>query len=445
MDRQIVYPGGVPLDTDLLNAGRNTKKGLGRLAFLLFGEVSAAQGFTIALSSTDMTATIGEGTVLATGPIDQAAIGGLGGGLDAVTDTVVNQYDSWGDQTVTLSADTTTTIWAVCSEMDANDTVLPFYNSENPSQTLAGSANDGTDLPTQRQSRVQIVAATTEPVAPSGGVVVALYTIAVPTTATSLSGLTATPQAAFYPTIPELMRGRFLSEEVITVSATYTPSRWAKTLRVRMVGGGGSGAGALGQTTDKQMVSCGGCGGSGGYMEFLVDVAKVSWPQQLTVGARGIGADGGKGSGGGDTIFGTLAKCSGGGPGSTIAETAGVGSWGDQGIGGSFSVLDGNAVQMLLGFVGENGQSPFIVTNFTYSGSTLTPTSGVPIPLIGPSSPLGTGSGNGTNSSSTPITAGGAYSRGSFGAAGGGSGSTGEGGITGADGAPGVIIIQEWS
>ena len=444
MDRQIVYPGGVPLDTDLLNAGRNTKKGLGRLAFLLFGEVSAAQGFTIALSSTDMTATIGEGTILATGPIDQTAIGGLGGGLDAVTDTVVNQYDSWANQTVTLLAGATTTIWAVCSETDGDETVLPFYNSENPAQTLAGSANDGADLPTQRQARVQIVASTTEPEVPAGSVVVALYSIVVPTTATSLAGLTATPQSAFYPTIPELMRGRFLSEEVITVSAGYTPSRWAKTLRVRMVGGGGAGGGAVGQAEDKQQVSCGGCGGSGGYMEFLVDVSKVSWPQQLTIGARGIGASGGQGSGGGNTTFGTLARCDGGVAGGTIAAVPGVGGWGGQSEGGGFSVLDENAVQPILGFLGENGQSPFIVTNFTYNGTTLVPTSGVPIPLIGPASPLGTGGANGTNTSSVPLVAEGAYARGSYGAAGGGCGRTGAGGMRGGDGAPGVSNIQVW-
>ncbi|BCI68060.1 glycine-rich domain-containing protein [Acetobacter aceti] len=446
MDRQIIYPGSVALDTDLLNAGRSTKMGLGRLAFLLFGEVSAAQGFTVALSSTDLTATVGEGTVISTGPIDQTAIGGLGGGLAADTDTVLNQYDSWELQTVPLTAGATNTIWAVCSETDGVPAVLPFYNSENPSQTLAGSGNSGADLPTQRQARVQIVCSTTAPTIPAGGAVVALYSLTVPSNATNLSGLTPTPQMAFYPTIPDLMRGRFLGTVRVNSSQNYTPSRWAKTLRVRMWGGGGSSGGAAPQVAGAGGASCGGCGGCGGYIEFLLTVSDFSWPQTLTVGSGGIGAYGGMGSGGGDTHFGQIAIAYGGSAGSTIAAQLGQSAWGQQANGGSYEITTSTGVQLVMSFIGENGQSPFIAANFIYSNGALVPSAGVPIPLIGPSTLAGTGGGNGTNSGSgVPTAPDSIVGRGSYGAGGGGTGSTGTGGTFGQSGAPGLILIEEYS
>lgn len=441
MDRQIVYPGSVPLDTDLLNAGRNAKKGLGRLAFLLFGEVSAAQGFIIALSSTDLTATVGEGTVISTGPIDQMAIGGLGGGLDAVTDTGVNQFDSWVSQTVTLTAGATNTIWAVCSESDSDDAVLPFYNSENPSQALAGSANTGANLPTQRQARVSIVCATTAPEVPDGGAVVGLYSVIVPSSAANLAGLTATPQQAFYPTIPELMRGRLLGTYMISASTTYLPSRWAKTLRVSMIGGGGAGGGAYGNVGTN--CSVGGAGAAGGYAEFLVSLTTLPGPFVLTVGAGGTGMQGGGGGTGGSSSFGTYVTCTGGQGGSSIGfVAAGSGSWGNQANGGTVSVNQVAGLTMVQAFQGDNGQSPFVSPNFNSSGSAQP---GIPIPPIGASSRFGSGGGNGIQSGATDLTGPPVSDRGSFGAGGGGTGSTSSATMAWANGAPGIIRIEEYS
>lgn len=441
MDREIVYPGGVPLDTDLLNAGRNTKKGLGRLAFLLFGEVSAAQGFTLALSSTDLTASAGEGTIIATGPIDQEAIGGLGGGLPADADTILNQFDSWSSQTVTLTAGATNVIWAVCSEVDGDDAALPFYNSENPSQTLAGSANSGADLPTQRQARVSIVCATTAPATPVGGAVVALYSVTVPSSATTLTGLTATPQNAFYPTVPELMRGRLLSTIKITSSQNYTPSRWAKTLVVEMVGGGGSGAGAPAVNTGSNYVSCGSPGAAGAYARFIVDLTTLPISSiPLTIGSAGVGAIGGMGSGGGSTSFGTYVTCGGGGQGQTISAAPGISSWGGAASGGVVSASGASAITMIESYKGSDGWAPVILCGLSGASATT----GVPFPIPGSPSRFGAGGypGNVVNSNAVIESA---ASRGSYGAGGGGSGSTGTGTTTGANGSPGVMIIQEYS
>ena len=44
MDRNIVYPGSIPLDTDLLSANRNTMIGLGFLLQAVLGTSTVADG-----------------------------------------------------------------------------------------------------------------------------------------------------------------------------------------------------------------------------------------------------------------------------------------------------------------------------------------------------------------------------------------------------------------
>ncbi|WP_456304148.1 glycine-rich domain-containing protein [Acetobacter sicerae] len=110
------------------------------------------------------------------------------------------------------------------------------------------------------------------------------------------------------------MRGRLLSTIKITSSQNYTPSRWAKTLVVEMVGGGGSGAGAPAVNTGTNYVSCGSPGAAGAYAQFCIDLTTLPISEiPLTVGAAGVGAVGGSGSAGGSTSFGAYVTCGGGG------------------------------------------------------------------------------------------------------------------------------------
>jgi hypothetical protein len=45
MDRNIVYPGSIPLDTDLLSVNRNTMIGLGFLARAILGQIQLPTGY----------------------------------------------------------------------------------------------------------------------------------------------------------------------------------------------------------------------------------------------------------------------------------------------------------------------------------------------------------------------------------------------------------------
>lgn len=82
MDRAIVYAGSIPLDTDILRAGRYTKAAFGNLASMLYGpNVMAASGLGYSASSSDLSLTVEAGSILAPGVMDASSLGGNGGGL----------------------------------------------------------------------------------------------------------------------------------------------------------------------------------------------------------------------------------------------------------------------------------------------------------------------------------------------------------------------------
>ena len=62
MDRNIVYPGSIPLDTDLLSLNRNTMIALGCLAQAVLGSDPFVDGLAcIPSSPPSMTVTVGPG------------------------------------------------------------------------------------------------------------------------------------------------------------------------------------------------------------------------------------------------------------------------------------------------------------------------------------------------------------------------------------------------
>ncbi|EHH67022.1 hypothetical protein [Gluconobacter morbifer] len=196
MDRAIVYAGSVPLDTDLLRVGRHGKSSIGQMADMVYGSgVTAATGLTCALSSDSLAVTVGAGSITAPGVMDVQTLGGNGGGLEADGATVTCQYINPAAQTVMLvGSGATYTVFAVCSEQDVDQTLLPFFNVSNPAQTQAGIGNDGTALPTRRQAGMTFVVSTVAPQAPAGGCVVALYTLTVAQGVTTLAGITPQPE-----------------------------------------------------------------------------------------------------------------------------------------------------------------------------------------------------------------------------------------------------------
>lgn len=309
MDRLITYSGQIPLDTDILRVGRYAKIGMGNLAMQLYGAESAAWGFGITRSTSDMTLTIAPGFVLSVAPVDAAAIGGNGGGLPADTGTTENQYYSTNNTIITIPATGTVyTVYAHCYEQDAGNTVLPFYNANNPSQTQAGPNNLGNPLPTVRSGVVDLIVSIDEP-SVDIGFTIPLFTASVPTGATNTNSVVVSYYDLFYPTIPELARGRLLNVQRFVSSGTYTPTAGAKTVIVEVQGGGASGYGCTGQAATGTC-SVGSGGNAGTYFKGLISNPRSC---TVTIGAQTGNGYNGTGVEGNSASFGDYITCPGGG------------------------------------------------------------------------------------------------------------------------------------
>ncbi|KAA8397134.1 MULTISPECIES: hypothetical protein [unclassified Acetobacter] len=425
MQRRIVYQGQIPLDADLLWGERNLKTALGQALNLLYGDfstVSAAFGFSVTPSASALTIAVGSGVVASSGAIDETAFGGNGGGISADTSAQFVVYGCAGGS-ITLTAGQTATLYAVCSEADTDETVLPFYNADNPSQTQAGPGNAGTSLPVTRLAQAELVLAAEAPASPSGGAIVPLYTVTVPAGATTAAGATTKALTAFYPTVPQLERGRYLGTQKFTSSGIYTPSNRARMARVRMCGAGGPGGYA--QANDSDHNSAGGSGGAAGEIEFWFDVSDGAI-QSITIGASAESTNTNTQNKSGSTWLGSIVECQGGVEGSYgfSTSTSSV-SVGGQAEGGAVTVYDASKIlSVIYQKQGQDGAGGWYVNGITYPG-------------------IGTQSffGGGTYATSN----GAAQDASGYGGGAGGGGSTTSTGYPGGLGSPGVVIIEEYA
>ncbi|WP_029604804.1 glycine-rich domain-containing protein [Kozakia baliensis] len=349
MDRAIVYAGAIPLDTDVLRMGRYAKEGLGRLGEMLYGVKSvSASGLVCSVSSSDLSVSIGTGSILAPGMMDQNAIGALGGGLAADQSAVMCQYFNDIPQRVALpGSGANFTIYAICTESDHDPVVLPFFNAAKPTQTMAGVDNNDASLPTRRSGTMSFVAATTAPPLPTGGAVVALYSVNVPAGAMTLAGIVPAPGSAFFPTIPELATTRLLQQAVAPYAFCHSDMvlgipAWATRVELRAIGGGGGGASSNALDPAKGSFSGSG-GGAGGDAWGVYDIdPAVQGGLAVT-----IGAGGGSQNSGGTTLVTyngrTLLQATGGSAGYFYATQGSAGGGGGAATGGTIWNLSGGS------------------------------------------------------------------------------------------------------
>jgi len=440
MDRPIVYAGSIPLDTDLLRSGQYTKEALGRVLDSVYGQnVSSAMALPVTLSASALSLTVGPGIVNAWNKIDTTSIGAQGAGLATNGSGVTNQYLNETTQTVTIpSAGATYGIYAICSEQDTDNTVLPYYNSTNPSQTQAGPNNAGTALPTRRTGTMSFIAATTAPTAATGQVVVELYTVTVPSGATNLSAATLTALSVFYPTIPQLKPGRLIRVVEITGTQLYAPSANCASFEVELWGAGGASGGAA-SNSGGTSASVGTPGGGGGYARFRIDRSiQTASSFTVTIGSGGVGGIIGVGGTGGTSSFGSLVTCNGGAGGNTSGSVAnGTAYWGGQSVGGAVTINAATGLSVVLASKGINGESSFIIP--AASGS------GTPVPFCGAPAHGGAGTGGNNGITTTDNGTGSGLNAFGYGSGGGGCGSVGTGSSGGGNGAPGLCIIREYT
>lgn len=352
MDRNIVYPSSIPLDTDILSLNRNVMVGLGFLAQACLGTNTIIDGLNcVPTVPGSLSISVGPGSMTMFSPIDSQPYGSLPADT---ADNLVKMGINTTATEFTLTAPTSAgqsqayLIQASFQESDANAVVLPYYNANNPTQSFAGPSNSGIAQPTQRTQRVLLQLKAGQS-ANSGSQIppgadpdyIGLYVVTVASgqTVISPSSISAVPTAPFLGyKLPTLRPGFGSGVQTFQGSGTFTVPAGVSQVEVEVWGAGsGSFASLAG------VASGGGCGG--GYARKLVTSLIPGQSIAITVGlGGGAGTITGTPAGsGGASSFGQYVSASGGAinslasssqPG-TGATPPGVGIGGDVNLTGS--------------------------------------------------------------------------------------------------------------
>ncbi len=154
MDRLIVYPAQVPLDSDLLNTNRSTMIALGKLAGAMFGASNVAVNGLNCTPGTGLAVNVGAGEMYSLQTVDATAYGTLAADT---TDQVVKQGIQLGIVSEATPAPATagqSIVYLIEGQYQDNDAVpvtLPYYNASNPTQAFAGPGNNGAAQATERK------------------------------------------------------------------------------------------------------------------------------------------------------------------------------------------------------------------------------------------------------------------------------------------------------
>lgn len=160
MDRQITFPGSIPLDTDLLNTNRNTMIALGLAMQDILGTNTVIAGFPCTQTLVaSLAVLVGPGRIYNLQNVDGTNYGSL---LADTADQILKQGIQLGNVTLATPAPTTAgqsinyLIEASFLEVDATPVTLPYFNVSNPSVPFSGPNNSGTPQNTQRKGTVVV-------------------------------------------------------------------------------------------------------------------------------------------------------------------------------------------------------------------------------------------------------------------------------------------------
>ena len=155
MDRQIVYSGQIPLETDLLLTNKNAMLALGHLIRATLGTSVCVDGLACAPTApASAGVTVSPGSLYALHAVDDTAYGTLA--PDTATQ-VMKQYLSAATQTLPCPAPAGTgqsvvyLVQAGYVEADGGAAVLPYYNAAAPNVPWSGPGNAGVSQSTVRR------------------------------------------------------------------------------------------------------------------------------------------------------------------------------------------------------------------------------------------------------------------------------------------------------
>ncbi len=321
MDRTLVYPGSIPLDSDLLSLNRNAMVAIGYLARAVFGDAPCVDGLVCqATTPASMTVTVGPGSICQVSVMDALPYGSLP--ADNST-PLVKMGINTSSTSFTLAAPTTSgfainyLIQAAFQESDVNPVVLPYYNAANPAQPYSGPANSGLAQNTHRTQRVQLqlkagvpaaVGSQNTPPVDNGWVGLYVITINYGQTTVTAGNIVSHPTAPFLVwKLPMLRPGFGSGSRMFTASDNFVVPAGVSQVEVEVWGGGsGSYASASGMAA--------GGGSGGGYARKRVTGLIPGQIIPVTVGNGGAaGTVGGTPPGtGGSSSFGQYVSATGG-------------------------------------------------------------------------------------------------------------------------------------
>jgi hypothetical protein len=342
MDRNIVYPGSIPMDADILGLNRNAMVGIAALTGAVLGSGIVVDGMACTPSTPNsLTVYVGPGSITQFSPLDANAYGSLPADT---TDQIVKTGINLATTSFTLTPPATPgqsvnyLIEATFAETDTTPVVLPYVNAANPTQPYSGPDNSGTAQNTRRIQRVQLqlkpgaaalTGTQTTPAVDSGWV--GLYEITVNNGQLAISAdeilvMAGAPFINFK--LPNLRPG-FASLQVFTSSGNFTVPNGVSAARVSVIGGGGS--------AGYHSTLPGAGGGAGGEAIGIVTGLTAGQSIAVTVGAGGTAPTSpANGNTGGTSSFGTFMSATGGsgGEGGTTVLFAMAGGAGGAGVGG---------------------------------------------------------------------------------------------------------------
>lgn len=360
MDRTLVYPGSIPLDTDILAVNRNAMIAIGCLARALLGDEPIVDGLAcLPTVPASMSVTVGAGSISQLTTVDPLAYGSL---PPMASSPLVKIGVNLTPTTFPLTAPTTSgfvcnhLVQASFQEADTVPVVLPYYNAANPSQPYSGPSNSGLPQNTLRTQRVQLqvksgVPATTgsqtTPAVDNGWVGLYVVTVAYGQTAIIGDNITMLPTAPFLSWKLPLLRPGFGSGvRAFTTSGNFVVPPGVRQVEVEVWGGGsGSFASATGKAA--------GGGSGGGYARKRITGLTPGESIPVTIGSGGSAGlvSGAPPTAGGTSSFGSHVSATGGALNylATVASPQHGATPPGTGIGGDVN-LPGSAGQ-----VGSNG------------------------------------------------------------------------------------------
>ncbi|MCS3401431.1 hypothetical protein NYE92_01555 [Pantoea sp. B566] len=161
MDRQIVYPGAIPLETDLLNTNKFAMTGMAKLAVAVLGSDTCLYGLHCTPDSpASLRVIVGPGQIYSLQNMDNSPYSSL------PTDTsqlILKQGLICEATPLTLTAPASAghsmnyLVQVGYEDVDSDETILPYYNAANPAVAYSGPGNSGKAQPGKRSGVCRLV------------------------------------------------------------------------------------------------------------------------------------------------------------------------------------------------------------------------------------------------------------------------------------------------